>query len=382
MFFKRKKKILLTGGGTGGHIYPLLAVADEISEIDPNIDLSYIGPHGHLTKRFSERNIRVFSITSAKLRRYFSIDNILDVFKFFFSIFEALFKVFLLTPDVVFSKGGPGSFPIVLAARMYFIPVIIHESDAVPSLNSRWSSRIAKRIGISFEVSSRVLPKDKTFLSGNPIRKSLLVNLMNKREAKRYFKLDPQKTTLLVIGGSQGAVPINNFIISELESLLSEVQIIHQVGDGNLDSTMNDLYSILPQKDPKNYFKENLEDEYKIFENLNEEDLKKAFAASDLVISRAGSGSIFELAALGKPSIIIPLDGSANDHQRANAYEYTKTGAAILLEQNNLKKNILLSLIKDLLEDKDRLDDMANAAISFSKPNAANIVAKEIMKLI
>lgn len=382
MFFKRKKKILLTGGGTGGHIYPLLAVADELLKMDSNLDLSYIGPSSHLAKKFKEKNIKVFSITSAKIRRYFSIANILDIFKFFFSIFEALFKVFLLMPSVIFSKGGPGSFPIILAAKLYFIPIVIHESDSVPSLNSKLSSKIAKRIGISFESSSKALPKEKLFLSGNPIRKSLLVDLVNRGEAKRYFNLDPNKITVLVIGGSQGAVPINRFIINDLESLLSEVQIIHQVGDGNMESTMNELYSILPQGDPKNYFKDNLALKYKIFNNLNEGDLKKALAAADIIISRAGSGSIFEIAALGKPSIIIPLDGSANDHQRVNAYEYTKTGAAILLEQANLKKNILMDIMKELLNDEDRLREMSKAALTFAKPNAANHVAKEIMKLI
>ncbi len=373
---EKEKKILLTAGGTGGHIVPLLAVADQLLKVGQgDLSLEFIGPDNNFVSEFKKRGIRVNKIASAKIRRYFSVKNLIDIPKFIWSIFQALVKMYFIMPDVVFSKGGPGSFPVVLAAKFYFIPVVIHESDAVPSLNSRLSSKFADRIAVSFRKTMNYFPKEKVFLSGKPLNDTFLDHWLTQEQAKEYFDFDPEEPLIFVMGGSQGAQRINDVVIDNLERVLGDFQVYHQVGESNVESVQGDVEPILKR------LPVSLRKKYQFVSFLEEDDYKFAFNAADIVVSRAGS-AIFDIAVFGKPSVLIPLEESANDHQKINAYEYAGNGGAIVIEESNLDIDIILSQIKKILEDSKKLENMKEAAKSFARPGADNMIVQEIINII
>lgn len=374
----KKLRILLTGGGTGGHIYPLISVAEQIyrlaGEQKQEVEMKYFGPASNLNNEFEICGIKVKKIISSKWRRYFSLKNFIDAPKFVFSFFQALFKILWFMPDAVFSKGGPGALAVILASRFYRVPVFIHESDTIPGLTNRLSGRFAKIIFISFEKTAQYFPSEKVVLAGNPIRTNLLEDVPEPEIAKKTLGLNPADPVILVIGGSQGALKINNFILDNLEEILKATQIIHQSGPANF----------LEVKKETDFMLKTLGDFYKnryyltaYFEGTK--NLKDVFAVADLVLSRAGSGAIFEIAAFAKPAILIPLEEAAGDHQRINAYEYAETGAAIVIEENNFKPSIFISQAQKILGDAELKKKMSEAAKKFSKPEAAKIIAEEII---
>jgi UDP-N-acetylglucosamine--N-acetylmuramyl-(pentapeptide) pyrophosphoryl-undecaprenol N-acetylglucosamine transferase len=377
-------RILFTGGGTGGHIYPILAVAEELKSLEKTvgieIDLRYIGSPDRFGTVLENNGIKVDKIFSAKLRRYFDLRNILDFLKLPVSFFQAFWKLFWMMPDVLFSKGGPGALPIVLAARLYRIPVVIHESDSVPGLANRLSAKFASRVAVSFASAAKLLNNKNIALVGNPIRRELLEQGTAPAEAKKNFGFSPDAPLILVIGGSQGSTRINNFFLDIAGELIKNYQILHQTGLKNFDEIKKELDVVL-----KNLSAEE-KARYKIAPYF-EENIKDAYSAADLIVSRAGSGSIFEIAAMGKPSVLIPLPEAAHNHQSLNAFEYAKgvlpvwQGAALVLEEENFKPNILLDQLRRLFGEPGRLASMSQAAKNFSKPEAAKTIAEEILNL-
>lgn len=374
----KQLKILLTGGGTAGHIHPLIAATEEILELlkkeDVEIEIRYFGPRSAFLAELENKGIRTVFILGAKLRRYFSFLNFLDIFKFALSLFQALFKVYFFMPDIVFSKGGPGSLPIILAAKIYFIPIIIHESDAVPGLANQIASRWARKIMISFEKSFAFFPKEKTILSGNPIRRSILEKRIPKKQAKEELGFNSEQPLILVLGGSQGAARINNFILDNLREILKISQIIHQVGYSNFDDFKKEFDFYI--QEIGSFYKNRCQ----IFPYLNEEKIKMCLTAADLIVSRAGAGAIFEIAAFSRPSILIPLETSAANHQKINGYEYSKSGACIIIEEPNFKPNIFLLQAQKVLKSSALKEKMVKAASKFAKPRAAEAIAKEIIE--
>lgn len=373
-----KLRVLFAGGGTGGHFYPLVAVAEELEVLATKeqweLEMRYLGAAGSYTGELMRHHVRVVSLLSSKLRRYVALQNLIDIPKFFLSFFQALSKVYWYMPDVLFSKGGPGSFAVVLAAKWYGIPIFIHESDAIPGLSNRIAARYAKRIAISFEGAAQYFEGKNVALTGNPVRAFLLANYDAQEVAKRTLGFNPALPLLLVLGGSQGAAPLNDFVLNNLEPLIRDYQILHQVGERNLEEVQNELQFLL-----KDFVAEE-KARYRAAPFLKEE-MKSALAAADLVICRAGSGTIFELAAAGKPALLVPLPESANGHQSANAYALAATGAAVVIEQDNLLSNIVLAQLKKIFGEKELLQKMAFAAKQFSKPNAAAVIAEEITKV-
>lgn len=373
---KTIKRIVLTGGGTGGHIYPLIAVAREIQKrMSGKIDITYIGAAGVFRGELESSGIAVREIVSAKLRRYASSKNILEPFRFFISVLQALIHLYVVMPNIIFSKGGPGALPVILAARFYFIPVMIHESDAIPGLTNRISAKFAKRVGISFASAAKYFPDSKIALVGNPIRHLFFENPSSPEEAKQKLDFNLDLPLVLVLGGSQGSARINTFITEHLPYLLHEFQLYHQVGMGNFDTVTEAAGRTLKGNE------ERLKKRYRVFEYLLLGDLLTAFAAADIVIGRAGSSTIFEIAASGKPSVLIPLPESAQNHQIVNAYEYARSGAAIVIEEKNLTPHLVTFEIKKILEDKELFARMAEAAKRFAKPDAARLLAEEIIRL-
>ncbi len=368
-------KIFLTGGGTGGHFYPVLAVIralKKIAEEERFVEMSllYMADDPFDLKTLGEEGVRFVSVPAGKVRRYFSFLNFTDSLKTLAGIIRAVTFIFWRMPDVIFAKGGYSSFPALIAARFFRIPVIIHESDAVPGRVNRWASKFARRVAVSFAESAKFFPESKTALVGNPIRTRVLGG--NIEEARSVF--GPESLpTILFLGGSQGASKLNDVVMDVLPELLPEVRIIHQCGPGNFDDVSKRSSVILD----KNQFK----DRYKLFKFMDEDVLRNASLVSDLIISRAGAGAIFEIAAWGKPSILIPLPSSAQDHQRENAYAYARTGAALVIEESNLTPHILMVEVKKILQDKIRRETMSKYAKSFSKTDAAEKLAREIIAL-
>ena len=368
--------VALTGGGTGGHMYPLIAVADELQRISGNgITLVYLGPENPINKAFGERDIHVYTTLSSKWRRYMSIENILDIPKFILSFFQALFLLYWIMPDVVFSKGGPGALAVVIAAKVYFIPVVIHESDTIPGLTNRLSAPFAKRIGIAFKAAAVYFPAKKTAIVGNPVRAELLAGRNPKDVAKRNLGLNPTEPLLLVLGGSQGATRINSFVFENMEALLAVTQVCHQVGENNVREAQviaNETLGQLPEV---------YQNKYRMTGLFDVTSLREAFSACDVVISRAGAGAIFEIAAFAKPAILVPLDGSANDHQRLNAYEYSKTGAAVVIEEDNFSIHIVMRQLEEFLKNPQTETAIQEGAHQFFKTHTIGTLAEEILRL-
>lgn len=367
-------RIFFTGGGTGGHIFPIIAIVREIKKISKKeIDFFYLGPKDKFSKIFlSQEGIKVKTIFAGKIRRYFTLksffQNLLDIlFKIPVGILQSFFYIFVFAPDLIFSKGGFGSVPTIIAGWLLRVPIFLHESDAVPGMVNRFFAKLSLEIFVSFPRTLYFSPK-KMLLVGNPIRKELLEG--SKKEAKDFFKLSNEKPVVLILGGSQGSQRINDKILEILPEILKEFEIIHQTGEKNFQEIKTESEVILPPE---------LEKFYHPFPFLNEEALKQAYAVSDLIVSRAGSGSIFEIAAVGKPSILIPLPEAAQNHQFKNAYTFARTGASIVLEEENFTPHFFLEKLRYLLSNFNELEKMSLSAKEFSKPLAAKIIANYIL---
>ena len=326
------KRIVLTGGGTAGHVTPNIALLPKLYEL--GYDVHYIGSYNGIEKTLIENcQVPYYGISSGKLRRYFDLKNFSDPFKVVKGFSEAAKLLKKLKPDVVFSKGGFVSVPVVLAAKQQRIPVIIHESDMTPGLANKLSIPAASKVCCNFPETISHLPKGKAVLSGSPIREELLSGSRSK--ALTFTGLSGTKPVLLIIGGSLGSVVVNETVRSILPKLLKKFDIIHLCGKGKLDQTLTAMNG------------------YVQYEYISEE-LKDLFALSDIVISRAGANSICEFLALRKPALLIPLSAAASrGDQILNARSFEKQGYAAVLEEEQLNAETLYSALNDLWENKD-----------------------------
>lgn len=368
-------KILLTGGGTGGHFYPLIAIAEKLKEEALkekiiNLKLYYMSDAPYDKHMLFENSITYVQIPAGKMRLYFSIKNFFDYFTTATGAFFGLLTMFFIYPDVVISKGGYAAFPAVFAAKLLRIPVIIHESDSSPGRLNIWTAKFAKRVAVSWPEAGQFFSKEKTALTGQPIRKAILQS--DPEGAHDFFKLNSDLPTIFIYGGSQGAEIINNVIIEVLPEILSRYQVIHQTGIKLYDDVISrsklvlDGNPNLPRYKPVSY--------------LNNLTIRMAAGASSLIISRAGS-SIFEIASWGIPSIIIPITNSNGNHQMKNAFSYARSGAAEVIEENNLTPHMLIAEIDKLLTNKERLAQMKERALSFASPDAALKIAKSAIDI-
>jgi len=369
-------KILLAGGGTGGHFYPLIAVARSLKDLAErerivNLELTFISDHPYDPEVLKEEEIRFIKVPAGKIRRYFSLLNFVDAMKTGWGVVRAVFLVYLNFPDVIFAKGGYASFPALAAAKILGIPLMIHDSDIIPGKVSLWAARFARRIAISFPQTLKYFPSEKTALTGNPVRRQILGG--NPEEACELFNLEGGTDTILVLGGSQGAQNLNNVVLDILPELLKSAQVIHQTGKNNLEEIKMQSGLVL-ENHP-------FAKRYHAYGFLDEGELRNASKIASLVLARAGGSSIFETAAWGLPSILIPLPHAAQDHQRENAYAYAREGAALVVEEQNMTPHILLSEIDKILKDPERRAKMAKSAAAFARVDAAEKIAGEIIKL-
>jgi len=368
-------KIIFTGGGTGGHFYPIIGIIEAMRDVakekkllDPT--LYFLAPDPYNERLLFDNLVTFKKVPAGKMRIYFSPLNIIDWFKTAYGILVALWKVFWIYPDVIFSKGGYGAFPIVVAGRILGIPIIIHESDSAPGKVNAWSGKFAEKIAISYPEAAEYFPKDKVAWTGNPIRKEIMI--VANQGAKEYLDLEPGIPTLLILGGSQGAQIINDEIVNALPELVKKYQIIHQAGATNIEEVKNTANLLL---DRSQYAYR-----YRPYAYLDDLAMRMSAGACDMVISRAGS-TIFEIANWSKPSIVIPIAESNRDHQRKNAYTYARTGAATVIEESNLSDDVLLAEIDRVLSDKSVNEEMIKGAKEFAKPEAAKTIAAEILEI-
>lgn len=372
-------RILFAGGGSGGHFYPIIAVAREIRKIADDegivkVDMVFystaLADSELVTLR--QEDIRYCWVPTGKVRRYFSFLNFSDLFKTLAGIVKAIWSIYLNIPDVVFAKGGYASFPALLAARLFNIPVIVHESDTVPGKVNKWASSFARRIAISFPESAQFFPEEeKTAFTGHPVRTSVLRG--NKEAAYNIFGFTKELPVILITGGSQGAKKLNDIFLDIAPRVVEFAQVIHQTGPKIYESVRKRAAVVL-EKSP-------YASRYHSYGFLNEADLRDALAISTIAVSRPGAGSVFYLAASEVPAILVPIPDSAQDHQRSNAYSYARAGAAQVMEEENLTGNLLLAEIKRLLENPERITEMKKSAAAFSRPDAARQIAREIINL-
>lgn len=371
-------RILLTGGGTGGHTYPLAAVADELQkqsrESNLDVDLRFMGEGSLIQEVASEIGIKFEAILSSKWRRYASFQNILDVLKFPFGFFQALFYVWHYMPDVIFSKGGYGAFLPTLAGKIMMIPIMVHESDAIPGKVNVFLSKLAKQVFISFESSKIYFKADKTVLVGHPIRAEIL-NGPDRSTALAAFSLNPARPTLLITGANQGAKVINDVLLLSLTKLVSKFQVIHQAGPKNYAEVNGQILNII--KEGEGTYGEAIKNNYRLYPSFNLTQMALAYAAADVIVSRAAAGYVFEIAAIGKPAVLIPLKGAANNHQLANARELAKFGATII-EEDNLTPNIFINEIEESYAKRTQISQTIK---QFARPDAAAVIAKSILSL-
>ncbi len=373
-------KIVFTGGGTGGHFYPIIAVAERVNQIIDQekilkAKLYYVSVNPYDKEMLFENGLIYEQVNTGKMRTHFSflsfLKNFSDIFKTFFGVINGLFKIFSIYPDVIFGKGGYASFPTIFAGRILRIPVIIHESDSAPGRVNKWAGHFAKKIAVSFVEAGAYFPKNKVAWTGQPIRAEI-ERPANRKEALDYFKLESDLPIILVLGGSQGAELINNTIIDALPRLVNNYQIIHQTGVNNFTMVKDRAEVVLTDNSYRL--------RYLSMPFLNPLALRMASGAASIVISRAGS-MIFEIASWGIPSILIPITNTNMDHQKKNAFNYARAGACSVIEEMNTTANILSSEIERIIDDKAGYELMAQSAKAFNKPDAAMKIARAIMDI-
>jgi UDP-N-acetylglucosamine--N-acetylmuramyl-(pentapeptide) pyrophosphoryl-undecaprenol N-acetylglucosamine transferase len=350
---RKATRVLLTGGGSGGHILPNLAIASALKALDPSLDLLYVGSRLPLDASLvKSANLPFKAILTGKLRRYFDWRNFTDPFLIVAGFFQALWIVARFWPSVVFAKGGFVTLPVSIAAFLLRRPTVLHESDQVMGLSNRIVATLAKKVCVGFpEVMS---DNPKTVFTGNPVRLSIRNGSL--QEGYRLTGFRPDKPVLFVWGGSQGAEEINRLVASEFHQIKSIFQIIHIVGAGK----KTDLQS----------------PDYAQFEYANEE-LPHLYAIAEVVVGRAGANSLYELALLQRPNILIPLKSSAHNHQAMNADYFERVGASVVLKQGQP----LFEVLEALWHNPAQIGIMKVALGKLAKPEAAETIARIVLGL-
>lgn len=326
------KKIVLTGGGTAGHVTPNIALLPELKK--QGYEVHYIGSYeGIESKLIPELDVPYYGIASGKLRRYIDLKNISDPFKVIKGLHEARVLLKQINPDVVFSKGGFVSVPVVVAAKSRKIPCVIHESDMTPGLANKLCIPCASRVCTNFPETMQHLPAQKAVLTGSPIREELFHG--SKEKGLSFCGFDSNKPVILIIGGSLGAAAVNTAVRNILPTLLKEFQVIHLCGKDKIDPALNGT---------KGYVQ---------FEYIKEE-LSDLMASADIMISRAGANAICEILALRKPNILIPLSAQASrGDQILNAASFEKAGYSIVIQEDDMTDDKLLNAVHQAYENRE-----------------------------
>jgi UDP-N-acetylglucosamine--N-acetylmuramyl-(pentapeptide) pyrophosphoryl-undecaprenol N-acetylglucosamine transferase len=362
-------RIGLVGGGTGGHFYPLMAVADELNRIEKQPKLYYFGPSPYNEEQLKSYRIQHVYCPAGKLRRYFSIQNFFDLFRTFGGFFVAIWQLYKIYPDVIFSKGGYTAVPILIGAKLLCIPVVIHESDTTPGKANKLAQTFAKYIAVSYDEAAAFFPPGKTALTGIPLRAELKHILENPFST---VGIPNDKPLIYVTGGSQGAERVNDIVLRSLLDLLPHYRIFHQTGPQKNDVAQT-AQGLLQGT--------GLASDYYIAESVPVHTVSALMQAASLVITRAGSTTLFELAYFGTPAIIIPIPEDVSRDQRTNAYSYARNGGASVIEERNLTTHLLTSEINTIISDQQKHAQMSTAAKATFIPDAAHKIATILISI-
>ncbi len=363
------KKIMIAAGGSGGHIFPAIALGRSLSAPGKDVEIMYVGSDKALDSRiFEKEGVRYKVLSANKLPYNISVRTAAASFKLLADIFRAILIIFLYRPDVAVGFGGYVSFPVIFAARLFGIPTIVHEQNVVPGRANRLLFSLAERIAVSFEETKDSIGKyaEKCVFTGNPVRAG--ISGSGRTAAAKRFGLDEKKFTILMIGGSQGASFLNRTFIEALSSMNSEsrssIQVIHITGVKDYDWALRS-YEELGIEHRVHSFVDKIEDVY---------------APADIVVTRSGASAIFELALLRKPMILIPYP-FAMSHQLDNALVFSEKGAALLVEEKDLNAGGLADLILGLAKDANQMKGLSDASGRLAQPQAADNLAGEVIAL-
>ncbi len=360
----KKLKFILSGGGTGGHIYPAISIANELKSRFPDAEFLFVGAKDKMEmQKVPQAGYKIEGLWIAGLQRKLTLQNMMFPFKLISSLWKSRQIINKFKPDVVIGTGGFASGPLLQVANSRNIPTVVQEQNSFPGITNKLLSKKANKICVAYENLERFFPKDKIVFTGNPVRQDLLEIDNKKSEAIAHFNLNATKKTLLILGGSLGARRINQLIEKELEFIQSnDVQVIWQCG--------------------KFYF-----EEYKKYNNNNVQvvafidRMDLIYAAADFVISRAGASSVSELCLVGKPTIFIPSPNVAEDHQTKNAKAIVDKKGAILLKENELDEKFETTF-SNLISDESLQKELSQNIKSLAKPNATKDIVEEILKLV
>ena len=364
-------KIGFVGGGTGGHFYPLISVAEKLNTHPEKPELYYFGPSPYSVELLARNNITYVYCPAGKLRRYFSFQNVLDLFKIIGGVITAIFKLYWYYPDVIFSKGGYTSVPILTAARILRIPVVIHESDTSPGRANKYAKKFARYIGISWAESAEYFPAEKTALVGIPIRTDIL---HPPEDPSAFLGIPNDMPLVYVTGGSLGAERINTLILNSLNELLPHMRVFHQCGEANLETVRKIARELLVDT-PE------LLNRYYVAGNLDGTTISAVLKMCHIVITRAGSTSLFEIAMYNKPAIIIPIPEEISHDQRKNAYAYARTGAGEVIEEKNLTEHLLQVELTNILSEPAIYQKMVAGAQQIHIGDAAQKIADILLSI-
>ena len=360
----KKPRFIISGGGTGGHIYPAVAIANELKSRFPEAEFLFVGAKDKMEmQKVPQAGYAIKGLWISGIQRKLTLDNAMFPFKLVSSMWNSFRIIKSFKPDVVIGTGGFASGAVLKVASMLGIPTVIQEQNSYPGITNKLLAKKANKICVAYENLERFFPKDKMILTGNPVRQDL-INEASKVEAVDYFKLDANKKTLLVLGGSLGARRINQLIEKELDFLLSQnIQIIWQCGKLYLND----------------YSKYNEKENVQVVAFIDRMDL--VYAAADVVISRSGASSVSELCIVGKPTIFIPSPNVSEDHQTKNAKAISDKNGAILIRESELETQFE-TVFSDLISSESKQAELSQNIKKLAKPNATKDIVEEIMKLV
>lgn len=360
----KKPRFIISGGGTGGHIYPAVAIANELKSRFPEAEFLFVGAKDKMEmQKVPQAGYAIKGLWISGIQRKLTLDNAMFPFKLLSSMWNSFRIIKSFKPDVVIGTGGFASGAVLKVASMLGIPTVIQEQNSYPGITNKLLAKKANKICVAYENLERFFPKDKMILTGNPVRQDL-INEASKSEAIAYFKLNANKKTLLVLGGSLGARRINQLIEKELDFLLSQnIQIIWQCGKLYLND----------------YTKYNEKENVQVVAFIDRMDL--VYAAADVVISRSGASSVSELCIVGKPTIFIPSPNVAEDHQTKNAKAISDKNGAILIRESELEAQFE-TIFSDLISNENKQAELSQNIKKIAKPNATKDIVEEIMKLV
>ena len=360
----KKPRFIISGGGTGGHIYPAVAIANELKTRFPEAEFLFVGAKDKMEmQKVPQAGYEIKGLWISGIQRKLTLDNAMFPFKLLSSMWNSFKIIKSFKPDVVIGTGGFASGAVLKVASMLNIPTVIQEQNSFPGITNKLLAKKANKICVAYENLERFFPKDKMILTGNPVRQDL-INDASKSEAIAYFKLDENKKTVLVLGGSLGARRINQLIEKELDFLLSQnIQVIWQCGKLYLNE----------------YTKYNEKENVQVVAFIDRMDL--VYAAADIVISRSGASSVSELCIVGKPTIFIPSPNVAEDHQTKNAKAISDKNGAILIKESELETQFE-TVFSDLISNENKQAELSQNIKKLALPNATKQIADEIIKLI